>query len=351
MAQADSNPEYWDEYSNLQHVKHELIREYLKGWFPKLTLGPTGCRRLLYIDTHAGRGKHRSGQLGSPLVALTTLLEHTSRSRILQNTEVHFYFIEGDEENAITLRGELAEQNLPKNVVAEVESGDCFEIIESAVAEMEKGGKRMAPAFIFVDPYGFKLPGNLLRRLLSYPKVELFVNVIWRELDMAIRQVREEVSIVQPEEKETNLFHIERDLERERAASQRRETGRARLEATLDSVFDGNRWRAISAEGADSRGEQCAELFRQMTGAKWGTYLRMLDNHRVRYFLLHLTKHPDGRDLMKECMWKVCPGGGFYASKSEDPRQVILLNLSLTFGRSATGSWSVLPPVRSAGKP
>jgi three-Cys-motif partner protein len=325
MAQTDSNPEYWDDYSNLQHVKHELIREYLKGWFPKLTLGPTACRRLLYIDTHAGRGKHRSGQLGSPLVALTTLLEHTSRSKMLQNTEVHFYFIEGDEENAIALRTELAGHTLPNNVVAEVESGDCFQIIESAVADMEKDGERMAPAFVFVDPYTFKLPGNLLRKLLSYPKVELFVNVIWRELDMAIQQVRGGGSILQAEEKEMYLFDIERDPERERAESQRRETSRASLEATLDSVFDGDRWRAIVADGADSRAEQCAEIFRQMTGARWGTYLRMLDNHRVRYFLLHLTKKPDGRDLMKDCMWKVCPGGGFYASKSEDPKQVILL--------------------------
>lgn len=98
MGQADPNPEYWGDYSKLQRVKHQFIREYLKGWLPKLTLGPTGCRRLLYIDTHAGRGKHQTGHLGSPLVALTTLLEHTSRSQMLRNTEVRYYFIEGDEE-------------------------------------------------------------------------------------------------------------------------------------------------------------------------------------------------------------------------------------------------------------
>jgi len=69
MSLADSNAEYWVEYSNLQHVKHELIRHYLNGWFPKMTLGPVGCKRLLYIDTHAGRGRHLQGQLGSPLVA------------------------------------------------------------------------------------------------------------------------------------------------------------------------------------------------------------------------------------------------------------------------------------------
>jgi hypothetical protein len=34
----DAHPEYWGDYTNLQHVKHELIREYLNGWFPKLGL-------------------------------------------------------------------------------------------------------------------------------------------------------------------------------------------------------------------------------------------------------------------------------------------------------------------------
>ena len=324
MGQADSNPEYWSEYSNLQHVKHELVREYLKGWFPKMTLGQTGCPRLLYIDTHAGRGKHLSGQPGSPLVALTTLLEHKSRSQMLQNTKVYFHFIEGDEENATALRAELAKHSLPNNVSAEVETGDCFQIIENAIGEMEKDGKRMAPAFIFVDPYGFKLPGKLLRKLLTYPKVELFVNVVWRELDMAIQQCRGNCA-PQPADPGPSLFEVESDPERERTATQRQESTRVSLEATLNSVFDGDRWQNINAEGADSRAEQSADLFRQMTGARWGTYLRMLDNRRVRYFLLHLTKHAAGRDLMKECMWKACPHGGFHASKSDNPRQVILI--------------------------
>ena len=100
---------------------------------------------------------------------------------------------------------------------------------------------------------------------------------------------------------------------------------RTSLEATLNSVFDGDNWRTIDVDGADRRAEQCAELFRRMTGAQWGTYLRMLDNERVRYFLLHLTKHAAGRDLMKECMWKVCPHGGFHASKSDNPTEVVLL--------------------------
>ena len=42
----------------------------------------------------------------------------------------------------------------------------------------------MAPAFLFVDPYGFKIPAQLLGDLMKAGRVELFINVMWRELDM-----------------------------------------------------------------------------------------------------------------------------------------------------------------------
>jgi three-Cys-motif partner protein len=326
MNTADTNPEYWSEYSNLQHVKHALIKEYLKGWFPKMTLGPWGCRRLLYIDTHAGRGKHMNGQPGSPLVALTTLLNHNERDKMLRNAEVRYFFIERDEENVAALDQELAARTLPKNVFAEAESGDCFQIIKNAIASFEKDGGKMAPSFIFVDPYGFKLPGELLRKLLSYPKVELFVNVIWRELDMTMKFVRGEA---QPKTKSVDVprsfFDNEIEGEAFQMARQRQPANKAALEATLHSVFGGNDWRKIDAEDADERADQCSTLFRKITGARWGTHLRMRDNGRVRYFLLHLTNHPEGRDLMKDCMWKACPDGGFYASKSDSPDQVVLI--------------------------
>jgi three-Cys-motif partner protein len=289
----DDNPEYWSQYSNLQHTKHALIRHYLNGWFPKLALGQWASKRLVYIDTHAGRGKHLNGQLGSPLVALTTLLEHQSRDRILQNTEVRFYFIERDEQNAAALKKELEAHPLPNNVFVGAGNGSCFEIIDGAIQKSVKDGKQLAPSFVFVDPYGFKLPGDLLRRLLSFPKVELFVNVIWRELDMAIILAR---SGKQPG-----------------------------MVETLNAVFDGDGWKKIDAPDEDHRAEQCAEVFRQMTGARWGTYIKMLDKGRIRYFLLHLTKHEAGRDLMKECVWKACPFGGYYASKSDNPAQQLLI--------------------------
>jgi hypothetical protein len=40
----------------------------------------------VYLDTHAGRGKHVSGQTGSPVVAIDTFLSHAYRDRILEKS-------------------------------------------------------------------------------------------------------------------------------------------------------------------------------------------------------------------------------------------------------------------------
>lgn len=285
---------YWSEYSHLQKVKHDLIREYLNGWFPKLG---SWAGRIVYLDTHAGRGRHASGHLGSPLVALTTLLAHSSRDRILANSEARFYFVEHDADNAAALAAEVAALGpLPRNLFVESEVGDAFELVSSVVRDMKSRNEGLAPAFIFVDPFGFKVPNALLTELMEFPRVELFVNVIWRELDMAIKLGQKDST--------------------------------PGMVKTLDLVFGGELWRDITSNDFDERAAHAVELLRFGTKARWATYVRMLgDNNATRYLLLHLTNHDAGRDLMKDCIWKVCPEGGFYARKRDNDRQEMLLRL------------------------
>ena len=287
---SDSNPRYWQEYSNLQYTKHQLIQEYLKGWFPKLG---TWQGRIVYLDTHAGRGRHATGALGSPLIALRTFLDHSHRDRILENCEVVFFFIELDPDNVQELEQEIEQlKPLPRGVRVEILPGSCFEVLREGIEQIRETHRGLAPAFIFVDPYGFKVPGSILHELMGFPRVELFVNIIWRELDMAMRQ-----------------------------------PDNAGISQVVNSVFDGPSWRErITSCDYDRRGEQASIFYKEMTGAKWATYIRMLgDNQVTRYLLLHLTNHDAGRDLMKECMWKVCPEGGFYARKSDNPAQQFLI--------------------------
>jgi len=284
---------YWQEYSNLQKVKHDIIKNYLQGWFPKMSLGPYGQSRLLYIDTHAGRGTHLSGKLGSPLVALESLLTHASRDSMLAGAEVRYFFIERDDANVQQLKAELATVSLPTKVYVTPITGDFEKQFDKLLDDIDTNNMELAPSFIFIDPFGFKLPGRILKRLLNYPKVELFINVIWRELDMAIRVAQK---------------------------------GTAKgMDKTLDQIFLGDSWRAIEGDDADARAAQCAAIYPEMTGAKWGTHIWMLDNNRVRYFLIHLSNHDAGRDLMKDCIWKSCPDGGYYASKADNPQQQLLI--------------------------
>jgi three-Cys-motif partner protein len=293
----DTNPEYWLEYNNLQQTKHRLIHEYLNGWLPKLG---SWSGRILYLDTHAGRGRHATGVYGSPLVALQTLLDHSFRERVFGKCEVVFSFIEIDEENCEELRSEIRKLgDLPKQVKLGIVCGDCFQTLESVIRDLEKSGSSIAPAFVFVDPYGFKVPAAILRKLMNSGHVELFVNVIWRELSMAIAQG------------ETTA-------------------GMAR---TLDLIFDGDDWRKLIGLQFEKQAEACINLLRSKIGAKWATHIRMLGaNNATRYMLMHLTNHDSGRDLMKDCMWEVCPDGGFLARVTDDVRQEQLVTAEPDLG-------------------
>ena len=180
---ADENPGYWEDYDNLQRVKHELLKRYLGGWFPILG---SWSPRVIYIDCNAGRGKHDTGQAGSPLIALETLLKHPYRAQILKRSEVRFFFIEADKQNKEILENNLSTYELPTNVNVFVECGPFEKILQGLVDDLNKRKATLPPAFVFVDPYGFKLPGRLLSQLKAFEKCELFVTFMWRWIDMAI---------------------------------------------------------------------------------------------------------------------------------------------------------------------
>ena len=50
------------------------------------------------------------------------------------------------------------------------------------------------------------------------------------------------------------------------------------------------------------------------------------------YLLLHLTNSDDGRDLMKECSWRIFPDGEFVARKSDHPDRQFLFELEPGLG-------------------
>lgn len=289
----DPNPQYWNDYGPFQKVKHDLIRAYLNGWFPKLG---TWAGRVLYVDTHAGRGRHRTGDAGSPIVALKTFLDHSYRDKLLQRSEFRFVFLERDPENLRELHAEIASlDRLPSRVRVDSSTGDAFAVLKGLVDKLRQDNQKMAPAFVFVDPYGFKLPASVLADVMSAGRVELFINVIWRELDMAVQQ---------------------------------RPLMGSGLANTLDLFFGGGEWRTeITSPDVNERMRQAARLLARKIGARWWTFVKMVTGgHATRYILLHLSNHDKGRDLFKDCVWSIIPEGGFEVLGSDDPRQPMLID-------------------------
>ena len=280
----DPNPAYWDDYSPFQQVKHDLIRCYLNGWYPKLGFW---AGRVLYVDTHAGRGQYQSGDPGSPLIALQTFLGHGSRDKLLSKSEFNFLFIERNRENVNSLQAEIAALGpLPARINVETSEGDAFEKLSALLNELQRDHARIAPAFLFVDPFGFKVPAKLLAELMGAGRVELFVNVMWRELDMLIHQ--------QPA------------------------AGTASAQ-TLDDVFGSDLWRGeIVGTTPDERIEQAIRVLGMGIKSRWTTpVVRMVTGGAAtRYLLVHFTNSDDGRDLMKYCRWSLFPDGDFRVRKA-----------------------------------
>ena len=285
----DANPDYWEVRSNLQHAKHGILGEYIKRWLPIMS---SWAGTLCYVETHAGKGVHDTGEPGSPVVVLRAAMQHTRLDEILDHSSLRFAFIERDRGNLQTLEGQLALLGpFPDRMTLNYYPGDWEIRLPEALRDAAQIAGGQPPALLFVDPYSWGVSYPLLRQVMHTRGTEVLVLIIWRELDMAVARARAD-----------------------RAAA-----------ATLDSMFPDGDWSTLSAlQDVRERVWAGVELVRQAVGATWATPALMLgENRAVRSILLHLTNSPRGRDEMKAAMRKVCPShdGDFIARRSDDPRQ------------------------------
>lgn len=284
---SDTDERYWSDYTGLQEAKHQLLRRYLDGWFPILT---SVHGRVIYVDCHAGRGIHETGQQGSPILALQRLRDHQLRDRILDSTEVQFVFFENDLANYEHLCTEIDSLGeLPSNITVDIFQEDYEESLRQLVDEMNQHNQSLAPSFAFVDPYGFTLSMGLLNDLLAFPSCELLINFMYRYVDMAIHHPAQA--------------------------------------SNMDSLFGCQDWRKLaSIENPREREQSTIELFARQLQAKFVTHINMIgDNSVLKYVLLHASNHPRGRELMKESMWAVVPDGSFTAFERDSPDQYVLI--------------------------
>ena len=285
---------YWHGYDGLQATKHSILEKYLGGWFPILN---RYNGKIIYLDTHAGRGYHDTGHRGSPIIALEQLLKRNDLERMLAKNEIIFVFFEIKKENCEILHEAINNLGpLPRGIRYSIKGCDFRAELTSILDNMDSRWSGLAPCFAFIDPFGFTLDMKLINRLLKQNKAEVFINFMFRYVNMAIENQKD---------------------------------GETALADNLDMLFGSENWREIQQiESTEERAEAIVRFFKSSLEAKYVTYVKMYGaNRALKYVLFHATNHSAGRELMIDSIWAACPDGSFSAYERDNPEQLTLITL------------------------
>lgn len=251
--------------------KHKLLSTY----FPKFA-GKAGSteadKRLVYVDTHAGRGVYDDGTDGSPLLIATSAAGMVGR-------RTDCLFIERKRSNHQRLQQVLHDRIGPR-LNWEAVLGPAADHIDHV---LEFAGD--SPLFMFVDPYGLGPSFENVVRILNRPrrgfgsKTELLLNFISGAFGRAGAAANPAKDI---RNREQTLQH-------------------------LDVVLGGRYWRYIylqagsPSEAVEAMAVEYARRINARTGCTWTAIpVKNREHHVPLYWLVHFTRHPDGQWRIRE---------------------------------------------------
>lgn len=286
MARTASD-DYFAKYGPMQRFKHWLLERYLQAWYPILG---SSRGKVLYVETHAGRGEHDTGDLGSPLVAAQTLISHSKRDSILKNCKVVFTLMELNPEFYQILQTCIGRITATTGITFDPVQGDFAQVMQKRLDSLEAKGGHMAPAFVFVDPYGYSIPIALLHRVLAHPSCEVLVTFMADYAAMAM--------------------------------------GDPTKAGLLTALFGTDTWQSLAGLPGGERTDAAIGLYERCMKAKWCTALRM--SGQRDYALMHFTNEDRGREEIKRAVWAVSKKAGregsFHLFRADDPQQFTLLD-------------------------
>lgn len=269
-------------------AKHELLRMYLGAWFPILG-GING--RVVFLDGFAGPGMYQGGELGSPLIALSALIDHSYFSR-LSGCEFFFVFNELDAERFNLLRRALHSDEKrrggwPSNVTVTA-TNESFGTVARELASL---GRRLAPTFAFIDPFGYKdLEMSILADLMAADSCELFCYF---------------------DHNSANRFATA-----------------GNVDGHFEALFGTAEFKNAPPAGSSDRGKFLISLFeRQLVAVAKFPHVQSFAMRKrsgiLGNYLVFATRSIKGLDAMKKAMWKIDPSGEYAFSDRLVGQQVL----------------------------
>lgn len=274
-------------------AKHRLLQNYLKAWFPILSLSQRQGR-VIFIDGFAGPGTYSDGESGSPLIALQTLVEHSHFDRF-NSTEFVFLLVESDAERCQLLASAVdsywsAIGGQPSNIRVEPIQED-FAAVANRIGRFGQG--RLAPTLAFIDPFGWSgVPLTTIGGLLSSDRCEVIFNFMFD--------------------------HVNRFVNDERP-------GIANSFAELFGTSENEHRQAGALSGIERRTflrDLYAKQLRLVAKFSYVSPFEIMDveRNRTAYYLMFGTRSLKGLEVMKDAMWELDPinGARFSGFVAED---------------------------------
>ena len=246
--------------------------------------------RLLYIDGFAGPGEYEGGEDGSPIIALKVARDHILTSKLQRpGMELVFFFIEPDKARFQNLEQKLNGLQLPSNFKIGTECSTFEHAFGSKLVEIEKQSKRLAPSFVFIDPFGpTGFPMTLIGSLAQQPSSEVLINFNCQALNQWFLQDKSKHKYLD-ELYGSDIWHPALDI----SDSRQRENY---LRTAYQTILEGFGWKVRP--------------------------FRMINKHnQTQYFLFFATSNWRGMLAMKQAMWHASPTGDFQYSDLTNPQQ------------------------------
>ena len=254
--------------------KHMVLRAYMDAWFPIIL---STFERAMFVDAFAGPGEYENGELGSPVIALNALTEHSSQS--MMTGQMDYVFIEERPDRFVHLKRVIDRQRTSGSIpsICRITSfNNSFSHVLPKLIDSISLDR--IPAFVMIDPFGVSGVGMAhIHALMSHPSVEVYVSFMYESI---------------------NRFKHHPNFE-----------------SHLDGLFGCPDWRqGIDMPDGKARKDFFYGLYRKqlkLSGAQHVLNFELYEGNQLKYALFFATKSDQGCDKMKQAMWKVAPLGGY----------------------------------------
>ena len=251
-----------------------VLRAYMDAWLPIIL---SKFEKAMFVDAFAGPGEYEKGEVGSPVIALNALAQHSSQS--MMTGQMDYVFIEERTDRFVHLKNVIDRQRTKGSVpsICRISTfNDTFaHVLPKLTAPMKSD---RIPTFIMIDPFGISGVGmQLVRALMEHPSTEVYVSFMYEHM---------------------NRFK-----------------GQPSFEPHLNDLFGCVDWQqGIDMPEGKARKDFFYGLYvRQLklSGAQHVLSFELYGGNQLKYALFFATQRDEGCDKMKQAMWKVAPLGGY----------------------------------------